>query len=297
MVDYRNVLRLFGHPIVLIVVVTLLLGNVGGSPAAGPILGARAGEVASDLQTLILAGVIPFTKLSVSAPSATPDPLDVSNNLTLSVTAAGGTGIYTYMWNGLPPGCSSQNLSQFICAVTRTGTFNVSATISDSSGATANSSMVTVTVMPLPTPTILIEPQGVSSLQVIFALSIADGVPPYAASWTFGDGTVGSGLMVTHTYPSSGSYNVSVIIIDSRAGVGRATSSLEVSAPPPLTKTVPPLLLYGGIVTLVAASAVVFFYLRRRRRKQAPIIPPVAWEVPSMSEHPFVPPPKSPPER
>ena len=54
-------------------------------------------------------------------------------------------------------------------------------------------------------------------VQVAFGVSAVAGVPPYSYSWTFGDGSPPStSATPLHTYSTSGTYNASVTVTDSR---------------------------------------------------------------------------------
>jgi hypothetical protein len=59
---------------------------------------------------------------------------------TFSANASGGTGALGYAWSHLPPGCSSSNASSISCTPTKVGTYNVTVTVTDRVGATANGS-------------------------------------------------------------------------------------------------------------------------------------------------------------
>ena len=50
---------------------------------------------------------------------------------------------------------------------------------------------------------------------VTFTATSSGGVPPYAFVWSFGDGTLGSGPVVTHTYTSTEAYTAQLNVSDS----------------------------------------------------------------------------------
>jgi hypothetical protein len=50
---------------------------------------------------------------------------------------------------------------------------------------------------------------------VTFTAAAGGGVPPYSFSWDFGDGSTGSGSLVSHTYASSGGYRITLTVQDS----------------------------------------------------------------------------------
>ena len=53
------------------------------------------------------------------------------------------------------------------------------------------------------------------STTVQFLAAVSGGTLPYTLSWFFGDGTTGTGSSPTHTYPSFGSYSVTLTATDS----------------------------------------------------------------------------------
>jgi len=64
------------------------------------------------------------------------------------------------------------------------------------------------------------------------------GTTPYTISWSFGDGTSGTGVSITHVYASAQSFTVTETAKDSSSPSQTATSSKTItvySTPPPLT--------------------------------------------------------------
>jgi large repetitive protein len=86
-------------------------------------------------------------------PAVFPNPLlpgvmDANETVLFDVLATGGSGIYTFAWNGLPPGCTSANSSSLSCRPTAGGNYSVNVTLTDSYGLRSTSSNVTFTVNP-----------------------------------------------------------------------------------------------------------------------------------------------------
>ena len=69
----------------------------------------------------------------------------------------------------------------------------------------------------------------------MFTASASGGTSPFTFSWSFGDGSTGTGSLVTHTYSSAGSYTTALTVEDSSTPQQTATSQKEVSvtSPPP----------------------------------------------------------------
>jgi hypothetical protein len=70
----------------------------------------------------------------VTALSASPSPVPLGSQLTLTVDGSSGSGSPSYAYFGLPPGCSSQDLSPLVCTPTVNGTYPVVASVTASDG-------------------------------------------------------------------------------------------------------------------------------------------------------------------
>ena len=68
---------------------------------------------------------------------------------------------------------------------------------------------------------------------VSFSAAASGGTPPYVFSWNFGDGSSGSGISVTHSYPTAGTYTVTLTTSDVGGQTKVVTKLISVSAPPP----------------------------------------------------------------
>src|SRR5206468_1687538 len=64
---------------------------------------------------------------------------------------------------------------------------------------------------------------------------------PYAFSWSFGDGSVGTGNLSMHTYASSGSYNVTVTVTDANGSYNYSSQAITVAAVPTVSFTYGPM--------------------------------------------------------
>ncbi len=67
----------------------------------------------------------------ISSFTAAPNPVNQGSATTLSVTASGGTPPLTYSYTGLPGGCSSSNVATLVCTPSVSGTFTVTAAVTD----------------------------------------------------------------------------------------------------------------------------------------------------------------------
>ncbi len=86
--------------------------------------------------------ILPALSVPELVPSSSSIPL--GGSLTLRVSESGGDAPYTYLWNGLPPGCPMTDADQVVCVPAHAGTFTPSVEVSDSLG--TSSPMVNTTV-------------------------------------------------------------------------------------------------------------------------------------------------------
>jgi len=76
---------------------------------------------------------------------------------------------------------------------------------------------------------------------VNFTATATGGSSPYSYSWTFGDGSTGSGNTVSHAYESANTYSVVLVVTDANGTTVSDTKVLVVSVTPhpPIVLTVP----------------------------------------------------------
>ncbi len=102
---------------------------------------AKTGQTAYSPNLAVSVNVLPtISSFSVSKPKVA-----VGTNIWFNVSAAGGTAPLTFLFTGLPLGCSG-NTSSIACAPDKAGVYNTTVTISDFLGVTSNKMNVTVTV-------------------------------------------------------------------------------------------------------------------------------------------------------
>ncbi|HKV90750.1 MAG TPA: kelch repeat-containing protein, partial [Thermoplasmata archaeon] len=99
---------------------------------------------------------IPFTVNSrplITSVRVAPYPeILTSGNLTITVTATGGTGILHYAYSGLPTGCSSNDTPFLRCNPLVAGTWSVQVTAHDATNASANATASVVVSASGPAP-------------------------------------------------------------------------------------------------------------------------------------------------
>ena len=152
--------------------------------------------------------------------------------LNFIATAFGGTGGLSYAWS-FGDGATSPALASNSSSHTYStgGTFTVTATVADAGGH-VNCGTLALTITGSSTgggsnPKITVAPNGPYSGAVGqaitfggFAQTLNGGATITGYSWTFGDGSFGSGQSVSHAYSSAGTYTVTLTVTDSTGQSG-----------------------------------------------------------------------------
>src|SRR5207249_3844614 len=174
--------------------------------------------------------------------SRTPlNPL-VGTITTFNATASNGTAPFTFTWAF---GDGSTGIGSTVThAYSSAGTFTVVLTAKDSGSLqqTASSQQSVAISNPAPsalTSSFTYSPSSPNAGQTVsFSASVSGGTQPYSYSWSFGDGSIGTGSTVADAYSSVGTFTVILTVTDSGSPQQASTSqqSLTVVNPrPPLT--------------------------------------------------------------
>ena len=214
---------------------------------------------------------------------ATPSVFTIGRNVTLTPVVSGGLTPYRYTWSGTPAGCVT-GVVVLTCNVTASGTYSIRVTVND---AAANHNTTAATFTANPKVVVFAGnqgffscPAGLGILQENFSANVTGGTPPYAYSWSFGDGapTV-NGTRVVHNYTTAGNFTAQLNVTDS--GGGNGSVALKISAlfaacngvPPPSFSF--PTTLVKGLIVLVFLVVIVLtlliFFRRRRESGRAPV--------------------------
>jgi hypothetical protein len=148
----------------------------------------------------------------------------------LSGVASGGTvdAGYSYLWNfGDGSGSPGPDVSH---TYNTPGEYLLTLVATDSVNESGSASWI-VQVHPDPSLAIV---AGATTVDVNHSVSLASlpsgGTGNGTTTWTFGDGTNGTGLSVTHTWSRSGAYEVGATYTDALGVVGRTTISVQVNS-------------------------------------------------------------------
>ncbi|HEX5003408.1 MAG TPA: PKD domain-containing protein [Bacteroidia bacterium] len=131
-----------------------------------------------------------------------PDTICQGTAAAINVSGSGGDGNYHYQWsNGMSGSSNTISLS---------GPIQLTITITDGCNSAPAQTTISIATVTPPVLNIVLSPQKGC---MPFTATFNPAVPPVtgvAYQWNFGDGTTSSNYNTTHTFTSSGVYNVSI---------------------------------------------------------------------------------------
>lgn len=152
-----------------------------------------------------------FTLLSPLTDAGQPVPVAVS--------AKGGIGPYSLSEVSAPAGCL--NVQPFtanatpVCTLTSSGVYQLNVTVGDLTNTSLSSTLI-ATVNSDTTVSALVRPNPTTvGIPVTLNGTVSGGSPPWAATWSLGDGTNGAGTQIQHDYLAPGQYEANLSVTDS----------------------------------------------------------------------------------
>ncbi len=207
--------------------------------------------------------------------------LDVGVLETVTVSEAGGSAPFTYSYTDLPQGCPSQNASEFTCAPTAQGAYNVTVTVSDRFGNTATmTTVLQVNALPLVSVT-----EGSSEKlpwggTLAITVAVTGGTGPFSIAYHGLPAGCGTANVTSYSCQPTvaGTFTVSVNVTDAFGKTSSQSFSVTVESKPTKSPTFQPSTLYlevGLLVLVLVAIAAAVLLARRRQRPGGPGLPKV----------------------
>ena len=161
--------------------------------------------------------------------TATPTDLTTAFDAATSTDIDGTIASYAWDFGDGQTGTGSTTSHTYAAG----GTYNVTLTVTDNGGSTGTVTNPVTVLAPnvLPTAAFTSSAQGLTATLDGTTSTDSDGtIASY--SWTFGDGAIGTGAVVSHTFPAPGKYAVKLLVKDNRNGAASVTKNVTVTAPP-----------------------------------------------------------------
>ena len=160
-------------------------------------------------------------------------PAYAGSPLHFQATASGGSGFYQYAWSfgdgGTSPVASPSHLYN------QSGAYTVVLTAIDLVTGGVNVTELPVTIYSVPILYVSVSQGPNGTLSYDFRASVGGGSGNSTVVWTFGDGTVARGTVVSHDFRLAGTYGINVTATDPAGRAGTTSFNLTVhpGAPSP----------------------------------------------------------------
>ncbi len=193
----------------------------------------------------VSAGSITVNPLLLTALSPANSTIDVTQSLTFTATASGGSGTYgasAYAWQVNGAAQAGSTASTFTHTFAAAGAYSVAADVTDSLGFTSRWAYAVVLVnAPLTVGAITASPNpALTGHAVGFSASVSGGTPTLAYSWWLGFGQKSTTASPTMTYTTAGNVTVYLNVTDGASMTAGSTALVMIDSPMTLTPTAGP---------------------------------------------------------
>jgi hypothetical protein len=237
-----------------------------------------AGSATVEISVRDAAGAVAYANVTfsvvarptVSSFGASPPEFTVGASTLLGVIVAGGQAPYSYLYSGLPSGCSSVDAPSLRCTAQAAGVFHIFLIVHDSAGYAAYGNLTLVVNTAPAIAAFLAEPSNLTEGQsVSFVLNASGGTGALNVTY-FGlpsGCSTANVTVLTCTPTTAGTYRVTALVTD-RDGISTSASTQIVVGVPATTAggsaSPSEYLVWILGATAVAAAALALFVWRIR---------------------------------
>lgn len=205
----------------------------------------RISELTARGSAVVPVNAAPSARLSLSCSS-----LSCSANGTGSTDSDGTISSYAWNWGDGTAASSGSTASH---AYSAPGSFPVTLTVTDNSGATGTASSTATPSAPTNQAPVAVP--AVSCLNLVCSADGSASTDPEGSTlgyaWNWGDGSTGVGSTTSHPYETAGTYLVTLTVTDDKG----ATNAGSMSVSPTLAQNVPPRPSIGVTCAQLACAA------------------------------------------
>lgn len=182
---------------------------------------------------------------TVGPPTANLSSAETGEAVSFSVSPAGGSGGYNFVWTDLPTPCTGSGTATVDCRPSVSGSYSISVSVTDSNGYTVTSPPLGFTVVGGPsvtTPTASPSADVDLGSSVQLSATASGGVSPYSFVWQNLPAGCASenSSSISCLATANGTFSISVKVTDSKGGEASST---------PLAFTVNPVLHLGSLTS------------------------------------------------
>src|SRR5881396_2780516 len=172
-------------------------------------------QIATSQQSITVTSPPPALTASFTYNPSSPQ---TGQQVSFTGSASGGTSPYSYSWS-FGDGSTGSG-SPVTHTYSSAGSYTAALTVKDSSSpqqtATSQNTVAVTSPPPPISASFTLSPSSPSAGQpVSITASASGGTPPYSYTWSYGDGSTGTGLQSTHAYIRDGTYQVTLTVADS----------------------------------------------------------------------------------
>ncbi len=185
---------------------------------------------------------------------ADPSVIGLGASTTITATVSGGVAPYTYVYSGLPTGCTSANASTLACTPTEAGGFDIEVGVTDSAASEVSNSTTLTVEEPLSASLVAAPSTILLGAESTLTVTVSGGVGPFTFAYAgLPTGCTSANASTLACTPAdSGDFTIGVSVTDSADQEATNSTTLVVEA-----KLAATLMATPSSITLGAGSTLV----------------------------------------